>query len=43
VEEAVRLGFHSIYLPAWEKLKMSKKADFQLLPLKNISELFEAK
>jgi len=43
VEEAMRLGFHSVYLPAWEDLKISIKADFKLLPLKNISELLKAK
>lgn len=43
VEEAVRLGFHSVYIPAWENLKMPKSKDFQVQPMKNISELLKLK
>jgi DNA repair protein RadA/Sms len=43
VEEALRLGFHSVYIPAWENLKISKSKDLQVQPMKNISELLKLK
>ena len=43
VEEALRLGFHSVYIPAWENQKMFKSNDLQIRPLKNISELMKTK
>lgn len=41
VEEAMRLGFHSIFIPAWEKLKVSSSANLNLKPLKHISDFIK--